>query len=360
MARFLRKRDESINKPPGSLIYLGSDGAPSSGDDVKIHLFDYNESQLNEMLIPDLSASQEQLQNEETIVWIDVEGLSDIDVVKEIGKVFEIDPLYLEDVLNTDHRPKAEDLSKYLFIIIKSVHFDPQLVRRVRFEQLSLFLGDKFVISFHEKKSPIFEPIKARLRKAKGKIRSMEAAYLFYALTDVIVDNYFQVVERLGAEIEELDLKLVHSYSQNDLEDLNRLKSEILFLRKSIWPLRETLSQILRSDREDISEKTRVYLRDTFDHVVQLTETVESYREMLSGLYEVARTVSNRELNETMKILTVFTSIFIPLTFLSSIYGMNFKYMPELTWHHGYLMFWGLIFGIAVLMFWFFKKRKWI
>ncbi len=361
MALFLKKRDKKINKPPGSLIYLGDDEASFIGDgDVKIHLIDYNRDQINEMLIPDLSAAQVHLQNESTIVWIDVEGLSDLEVVKEIGSAFDIDTLYLEDVLNTDHRPKAEDLSKFLFIILKSVFFDKKLDRRVRFEQMSLFLGDKFVISFHEKKSPIFEPIKERLRKAKGKIRGLEAAYLFYALTDAVVDNYFQVVETIGAEVEALDLKMVQSYDKEDLEILNQLKSEVLFLRKSIFPVRETLTQILRSDREDISEKTRVYMGDTLDHVIQVTEAIESYREMISGLSDVARTVSNRELNETMKILTVFTSVFIPLTFLSSIYGMNFDHMPELHWKYGYYMFWGAIFVIAVVMFMFFRRRKWI
>lgn len=363
MARFLRRRDEKINKPPGSLIYLSGDELQTAVEtDVKIHLFDYNKTQLNEMLVPDLSSCQKVLQDESTIAWIDLEGLTDLEAVKEIGKVFEIDPLYLEDVLNTDHRPKAEDLSDLLFVIIKSVSFDKDrsAQHRVRTEQISLFLGDKFVISFHEKKSAIFDPVKERIRKSKGKVRSQEAAYLFYALADVIVDNYFQVVETLGAEIEEFDLKLMNSLTQDDLIYLNKLKSEALFLRKSISPLRETLQQILRSDREDISEKTRMYLGDTLDHVIQVSDAVEYYREMIVGLSDVALSVSSRELNQTMKILTVFTTIFIPLTFLSSIYGMNFKYMPELQWKYGYYVFWGIMGVIAIIMFIFFRRKRWI
>lgn len=363
MARFLRRRDESINKPPGSLIYLNSDESKKPIDaDVKIHLFDYNKETLTELLIPDLSSCQDHLQDESTIAWMDVEGLTDLEVVKEIGKVFDIDSLYLEDVLNTDHRPKAEDLSDFLFVIIKSVSFnkDRSAQRRVQSEQISLFLGDQFVISFHERKSPIFDPVKERLRKAKGKIRTQEAAYLFYALADVIVDNYFQVVEMLGSEIESFDLKIMDSLNQDDLYYLNKLKSEVLFLRKSIVPLKEALQQTLKSDREDISERTRVYLNDTLDHVIQVSDAIESYREMIVGLSDVALTVSSRELNETMKILTVFTTIFIPLTFLSSIYGMNFVNIPELGYKYGYFVFWGIIGLIAIGMLIFFRRRRWL
>lgn len=360
MARFLRKRDASVHQPPGTLVYLASDEHAAGPEDVKIHLIDYNKERLEEVLVPDLSSCQPFLQDESTIAWVDVEGLKDLEVVREIGKAFEIDSLYLEDVLNTDHRPKAEDLADLLFIIIKSVSFDKNRHRRVRFEQISLFLGDQFVISFHERKSSIFESVKERLRKAKGKLRSQDADYLLYVLMDVVVDNYFQVVETLGSEIETLDLKLVHSSTREDLERLNQLKSEILFLRKSIFPIRETLQQILRSEREDISSRTRVYMGDTLDHVIQISEAVDSYRDMISGLAEVARTVSNRELNETIKILTLFTTMFIPLTFLSSIYGMNFKYMPELEWRYGYYLFWGVIIVVAITMFIFFRKRRWI
>jgi magnesium transporter len=269
-------------------------------------------------------------------------------------------PLVLEDILTTDQRPKMEDYDEYLYIVLRMLYYNDDHDDEVTTEQMSLILGMNFVLSFQERESDIFTPIIERMRNGKGRLRRMGADYLAYALMDSIVDHYFVILEKLGEKIEYLEDQLVVQATPATLQQIHGLKREMIFLRKSVWPLREVVGRMERGGSPLIRESTLVYLRDIYDHTIQVMDTIETFRDILSGMLDIYLSSISNRMNAVMKVLTVIATIFMPLTFIAGVYGMNFKYMPELEWHWGYPAIWGLMVTIALFMLYFFKKKKWL
>ena len=293
------------------------------------------------------------------VAWINMSGIHDIGIMEDFGEQFGIHSLVLEDILHTGQRPKMEDYGEYIFFLLQMFMFDDE-TRGIKVEQVSFILGPRFVISFQEREEDVLELIRERLRKSKGRIRKMGADYLFYSLMDAIVDYYFVVLERIGERIEVLEEELVAAPGPDTLAAIHALRREMIFFRKSTWPLREAISRLQRTGSPLIDESVNIYIQDVYDHVIQTLDTVETYREMVSGMLETyLSSVSNR-MNEVMKVLTIIATIFIPLTFIAGIYGMNFEYMPELGWHWGYYTVWGVMAAAALAMVYFFRRKKWL
>ena len=350
----IRSKLKKTGLPPGTLVYTGE----RKMETVRITVIDYDENSFQEKQVTNIEDCFE-FKTTPTVTWINIDGLHDVDIIEKIGKRYDFHPLVLEDILHTGQRPKFEDYEKYIYIVLMMLSFydDSQIVQS---EQVSIVLGKNFVISFQENIGDVFEQIRDRIRNAKGKIRKMGADYLMYTLLDAIVDNYFVILEKLGEKIEFLEEELVNNPMKQTLQQIHNLKREMVHLRRSVWPLRELLSGIERSESDLILESTDAYIRDVYDHTIQVIDTVESFRDMVSGMLDIyLSSVSNR-MNEVMKVLTIIATIFIPLTFIAGIYGMNFVYMPELKWKFGYFGVWMIMIIITGGMLYYFKKKKWL
>lgn len=341
--------------PPGSLVYVGS----HADSKVKINIIDYSENFYSELEVQNIVDCKSNTEEQDTVTWVDIKGLNETKTIEEVGKYFGIHRLWLEDVLNTEHQPKAEEVDDLLFIIIKAVRFDEQL-KSIEYDQVSLFLGSNFVISFTENPTDILEPVKTRIRQAKGKIRQARADYLFYALVDSLVDQYISVVKILGHKIEDLDTKMNVEVDDSDAQEIRHLKNELIYLRKAALPIRDSIGLITRSETEEIAPRTRMYFKDAYEHTLQIVAHLDFYREMINSLTESYGQNMNRKLNEVLRVLTVFTTVFSPLTFIVGVYGMNFKNMPELEWNHGYYIVLGAMAAVAATMLIFFRKKKWM
>lgn len=294
---------------------------------------------------------------EKDVTWLQVHGLSDSGVFEAIGEHFGIHPLVMEDVLSTDHRPKFEEYDDYLFLVFRiPVDTDGE----VTFEQVSLLVGDCWLVSFMESARPLFDPVSDRIRSGKGRIRSMGPDYCAYALVDLIVDSYYDALEQMGDMIEELDERLVRRPDPQLLNEIHRLKRTLLYVHKACWPAREIIGSFERCDSKLRTAAVGPYLRDVYDHIIQVIDTVETYRDIVSGMLDTYLSSISYKLNEIMKVLTIISTIFIPLTFLAGVYGMNFDNMPETHWPNGYFMLWGLMLAIAGLMLVYFYKRGWL
>ncbi len=354
MAKRLRTRSQKAGLPPGSLIYTGE----KIEETTQITIVDYDE---NEVQTRELTSWAEcpMLKDRPGVTWINVNGISHVGNLERLGECFKLHPLVLEDVLNVDQRPKIEDYEEYLYIVIKTISSQPE-VDEIVAEQISLILGANYVLSFHEGNGDLFKPIRERILAAKGRIRKAGADYLAYALMDLIVDNYFVALERFGEQVEFMEDEVVRQPVPSTLQTVHHLKNHMIILRRSLWPLREVIARLERRESPLIQDTSAVYFKDVYDHTIIAIDTVETYRDILSGLLDIyLSSVSNR-LNEVMKVLTIIATIFMPLTFIVGLYGMNFKHMPELEWQYGYfacLVFIVLVAGCMVL---FFKKKKWI
>jgi magnesium transporter len=354
MVRFIRKRSKKAGLPPGTLVHIGE----KKTEKTRIRLINYNEDHLEEK---DLERIEEGFAYKDTptVTWINVDGIYEVDVVDKIGKHFGLHPLVQEDILNTDHRPKLEDYEAYLFLILKMLTYD-DTEKELKMEQVSLIIGPTFVLSFQESEGDVFDAVRERLRKAKGRIRKMGPDYLAYALADAVVDHYFLVLEKIGEEIESLEDELITEPDTETVESIHNLKRELIFLRKSVWPLREAIVGLEKGESGLIQDKTTVYLRDVYDHTIQVIDTIETFRDMVSGMLDMYLSSLSNKMNQVMKVLTLIATIFIPMTFVAGIYGMNFKVMPELEWHWGYLFAWIIMILIGLSLVIYFKKKKWL
>jgi magnesium transporter len=348
------KRSEKAGLSPGSLIFVGEPNQRA----VRVAMIDYGDSSFQET---ELERVEEcfPYRDQPTVTWINVEGVQDVGLLERLGNCFQLHPLILEDILNTEQRPKIDDMGNYIYVVLKMIDFD-EAADAIVSEQVSLVLGENFVISFQEgRKGDVFEPVRERIRSGRGRIRRLGADYLAYALIDSIVDRYFYILERIGEQIETQEEALLDSPSQETLQCIHRLKRDMLSLRKSIWPLREAVASLEKSESDLIRETTGIFLRDVHDHVIQVIDTVETYRETLASYVDIyLSSVSNR-MNQVMKVLTIIATIFMPLTFIAGIYGMNFHFMPELGWRWGYPLALLLMVGAAGAMLHFFKRRNW-
>lgn len=356
MARFIRSRKKTKGLPPGSLVFVGDYVVKN----VKVTLIDYNEEQLVEKNIENIEDCLPYLQNKKNVTWINIEGLSDTKLVERIGVMFDINPLWLEDVLDTDHRPKIEELENLLFILCKAVSSSPVSTQFITFEQVSIFLGDHFVVSFQERPGDVFSYVNQRLKQGKRKLMSSGADYLFYALVDAIADEYYVTLESLGERIEQLEQKISEAKDARISNQFLSLKNDILYFKKSAVPFRDAIDKICLSEREDVQPKTRKYLQDAHQHMAHVCDVIDHYLESLSSSFEAYRGIVNYRLTETMKILTIFTAVFIPLTFITGIYGMNFAHIPELSWEYGYAFAWGVILTTGAGLLWFFRRKRWL
>ena len=354
MPRFFKRTSKKTGLSPGILIHTGE----QKMENATISIINFDQENLVEK---ELTSIEETFPHRDSppVTWININGLHDVDIIEKVGRHFDIHPLTLEDVVNTAQRPKAEDFENYLYVVLKMLAFD-ETAGHIASEQISLILGRHFLFSFQEQPGDVFDPVRQRIRRAKGRIRKSGCDYLAYALMDAVVDRYFVVLEKLGEKIENLEEELLKEPSPETLQTIHRLKREMIYFRKQVWPLREVLNSIVKDPSNLVEETTLFFWRDVYDHTIQVIDTIESLRDVLSGLQDLyLSTISNR-MNEVMKVLTIMATIFIPLTFIAGIYGMNFEFMPELKWKWSYPLLWLVLAAIFGLMICWFKRKKWL
>jgi len=354
MSRNLKKFARKAGMPPGSLVYLGGKGHLPA----KIIIINYSESDYRENEF-DAFAECLPVEDRGGVTWINVNGLQQVKNLEKLGECFHIHPLVLEDILDLEQRPKIEDYDDYLYIVLKTLSLSPE-AEGIQSEQVSLILGPHYVISCHEGDGDLFAPIRERLLQGKGRLRKMGADYLAYSLVDLIVDNYFVKLETFSDRVEFLEDEVVVRPSPETLREVHRFKNDMIMLRKTLWPLREVIARLERRESPLISDNLTIYFKDVYDHTIIAIEEVETYRDILSGMLDIYLSSMSNRLNEIMKVLTIIATIFMPLTFITSLYGMNFKNMPELSWQYGYFGVLGAIVVIALSMLWYFRKRRWV
>ena len=354
MPRFLKKRIEKVGLPPGTLVHVGKKKAGKA----RIMIVNYSESHFEEKEAKRIEECF-QFREKPTITWINIDGIHQLDIIEKVGEHFNIHPLVLEDIVNTGQRPKIEDFVDYIYATLKMLHYSEE-ENETKSEQISLILGSNYVISFQESEGDVFDPIRERIRAGKGRIRKMGADYLAYSLVDAIVDNYFTILEKLGDGIEDLEEELVTNPTFETLQTIHHLKREMIFLRKSVWPLREVINRLERWESPLINKSTSVYLRDVYDHTIQVIDSIETFRDVLSGMLDIYLSSISNRMNEVMKVLTIIATIFIPLTLIAGIYGMNFRFMPELEMSIGYPMVLLSMLFVGMLLVAYFRKKKWL
>lgn len=354
MARFIRKSLKKAGSSPGTLVHVGE----RKTDRPRLALLHYDADTLIERPLEDVDEALG-LQTSGVTTWINIDGIHDISLMEHIGRQYGIHPLTLEDILNTTQRPKAETFDDYLFVVIKMLDYDAQK-NLISSEQISLILGQTVLISFQEDVGDVFAPVRERIRKGKGRIRTGGCDYLAYALIDAIVDNYFSILEKVGQRLEAVEETIDADPDAAILDEIHAIRRELIFLRKQIWPLREIIAHLSKDGAPFIGESTSPFLRDVYDHTIQTIDTIESFRDILSGMQDLYLSIISNRMNEVMKVLTIIATIFIPITFVAGIYGMNFSNMPELSWRWGYLSVWLVIIAVVVGMVVFFRRKKWL
>jgi magnesium transporter len=349
-----RKRRKRVGEPPGTLVYTGQRGDAQT----RVRVFDFAEAHcddLNVERIEDIATYKARA----SVTWIDVDGLRDTARVESIGKLFELHALVLEDVVNVEQRPKFEDNGDYCYLVAQMLSYD-EAAQEVLIEQVSFVLGGTYLITFQDKPGDVFEPVRNRLRQARGRIRKMGADYLLHALLDAIVDNYFTVLDRLGERVGEMEEALLARPQEKFSASIQALKRQMIFVRKAIWPLREVVLALQRSESPLIRPETEIYLRDLFDHVQQAIEGVDTTREILGDTHDAYLTIVGNRTNAVMKVMALFSAIFMPLTFVTSIFGMNFRYFPELEWKYGFVGVMVFMVVLAAVLLIFFRSRRWL
>lgn len=339
---------------PGTVEYIGK----PRKEEVKIEVLEFDESTTSEVVISSVDGLKTYIQHP-GIKWFQVTGVHNSEILNQIGNLFKIFPLDLEDIANTTQRPRIEEREDYIFMVFKVIQIEPD-TREVNIEQISMILSSDYVITFHETTPKVFETLQTRIKTGLGRIRKMKSDYLVFAITDIIIDQYFTLIESIGEMIEETEEELITSPDQSSQEAIYKLKRRLGYVKKSIWPAREVLNQLQHSDHELIEEGTKIYFRNLYDHTIQIIETLESLRDLTSGMMDLYLSTVSYKMNEIMKVLTIFSTIFIPLTFFAGVYGMNFKYLPELEWRSGYFIFWGIMITIIIIMLFYFRRKKWL
>ena len=345
---------KKVGLSPGSLVHVGK----QKTEKPVISLVDYAQEYFDtrtDITIADATS----FKATDTVSWINLSGIHDISLIELFGQHFGIHNLALEDILNTQHRPKVEEMDGYSLIILKMLFFDEK-TQSIDTEQISLILGPRYVLTFQEKEGDVFDGVRERLQRSNGRIRLRGADYLAYALLDSIVDSYFHILENVGDHLTLLEEDLLSYPDQSTLNRIHHYKRQLMILRKSVWPLREVISELYKEESLLIREDTQVFLRDLYDHTIQVLDTVEIFRDTVSGLQDLYMSAVSNRMNEIMKVLTIMASIFIPLTFIAGIYGMNFEYIPELKWHWGYFMVWGFMISCIIGMLAYFRRKKWL
>lgn len=356
-----QEAQETMGVPPGTLTYVGR----QTDAQVVVTVLEFNEYDYSEVKLTDVESAMLHVRTG-MVRWINVEGVHDTLLVEKLGRIYDIHPLTLEDIVNTNQRAKFEEYDHYIVNIMKMV-YEEECEKKEQedifvSEQLTILLMDKHtVISFQEADGgDVFDIIRSRIRQGKGRIRKAGADYLAYSLIDAVVDSYFAVLEHFGDEMEKMEDNLVGNPKQELIRKLHDLKRQMIYIRKAVWPMRDMVNNIERSETELITPATMVYLRDAHDHIIRVIDTVETYRDLLSGMMDLYMTSVSNRMNEVMKTMTIITTIFVPLTFIVGVYGMNFEFMPELHTKAGYYVVWMIMIFIVVLLFIFFRVKKWL
>lgn len=355
MPKLFKKRSKKAGLPPGTLIYTGD----VKNTEIKLDVFNYEENRLDEKEVKKIEECLE-FKDKPGITWINIDGILKNEDLEKLGKIFNIHPLALEDILSIDQRPKEEDFINNIYVVLKMLSYN-DLTSEIISEQVSLIIGSNYLISFQEGiKGDVFNSVRAKIRSGKGKTRISGSDYLAYSLLDTIVDNYFVILEKLGDRIEIVEESILKKSSESNVHDIHKLKREMIFLHKSVWPLREVISGLLREDSPLIKDSTKIYLRDVYDHTIQIMDTVETYRDILSGMLDIYLSNISYKLNEVMRVLTIVSTVFTPPIFIAGIYGMNFEFLPEIKWKYGYPFALFLMITSSLSMLLYFKRKKWI
>lgn len=356
----IRSAAKKLGLKPGSVVYVGQERA----EDVNIDIIDYTATELTEKRTSRVEDCFD-YKDSSTVTWINMDGIHDVEKVKQLGQHFGMHDLVLEDVVNTGHRPKMEDAGEHIFIVLKMLYLDGKN-GGLKSEQVSVIFGPSWVITFQETGDDVFDTVRQRIKKTVPRVRLMTSDFLAHALLDAVVDHYFIVLEQLGEDIEILDDAISDNPEQDQLGQIRDMKKQLVLVRKAVWPLREVIGGLERSDSELILDTTDPYIRDLYEHTIQVIDTVENYRDLVAGLFDLYHTGVSTRMNDIMKVLTVFATIFIPLGFLAGVYGMNFDTsvspfnLPELNFRYGYPLFWGLVVGVAGSLLWFFRRKRWL
>jgi magnesium transporter len=341
--------------PPEPLAHVG----PSRDEEVKITIIDYDVTRYREEVMAS-AAECLPFKDEPTVTWVNVDGIHRLDLLEDIGECFNLHPLVLDGIANSDQKPKTEDYGEYLFVILKMLTYDADAAE-VNTEHVGLVLGANYVLSFQEgERGDVFDAIRERIRIPESRLRKTGADYLAYALIDAVVDNYFVILEQIGERISSLEEALVANPDPETLHQIHDLKREMIILRKSVWPLREVVNGLTRGDSKLVHDSTVVFLQDVYDHTIQVIDGVETYRDILAGMLDLYLSTLSYKMNEVMKVLTIIATVFIPLTFIAGVYGMNFLYMPEIGWRWSYPLLWFVFVATAVAMLFLFKRKKWL
>lgn len=347
-------RASGTNAPPGTVQYVGR---PRT-EEPKIQLIEFNEAEADAYTLERPEQIKEFLLTEK-IKWIQISGVHDIELIAKLGEIFGINQLELEDLSNTTQRPRMEERTHYIFMVFKALILNPE-DKDVVIEQVSLILGENYVLSFHETESGLFDSLRTRILSGKGRVRKMKSDYLAFALADIMIDQYFNVLEDIGNTVENIESELIMNPGSANQESIYRMKRRLVYVGRTIWPVRELVNEMERSDHGLIHEESRIYFRNIYDHTVQIIETLDSLRDLTSSMMDLYLSSVSLKLNEIMKVLTIFSALFIPLTFFAGVYGMNFKYFPELELKWGYPLFWLVCITATIVMLFYFKRKKWL
>jgi magnesium transporter len=348
-----RKRSNKTGLPPGSPVYVGD----KTSKRTRIRIIDYDADICDERELYDFSDIAK-YRDTKTVTWINFDGIHNPELLEKVGKEFGIHPLVIEDILNTDQRSKIDDYEEYIFLVTR-MFYNIKGIDEIRSEQISIIIGENYVLSFQETEGDIFDVLRNRLKQNKGKMRRLGPDYLGYSLVDMIVDNYFSIIEKLGEDLELLEDELVDDPGKSTLQRVYSIKQRMTELRKSVWPLRDAISRFNKLENALVSDTTRLYLRDVYDHTVQVIDAIETYRDTSASMIDIYLSSISFRMNEIMKVLTIISTIFIPLTFIVGLYGMNFQYFPEIGWKYGYLFVWTIMLCVAGGMLVYFRRKKW-
>jgi magnesium transporter len=354
MARFLKSRQEVLGKKPGELVFIGS----HKNEDIRVTLMDYTSERVSEddrLLILD----EVKHMKSESKSWINIDGLHDLNIMKKIEENFQLHPIMMADIINTTLRPKIEEFNGGILFIFKMLRYVEE-EKKVIAEQFSMILRDNMILTFQEYPGDVFDPIRDRIRSGKGRIGLSKIDYLAYSIIDSIVDNYISIIERIGEQIENNEEEILVNHQPEVMEKIILLKREMIYLRKAIRPAIEAIQFFYKCENELLEESTKPFIKDLYNNVLQLSEAIDTYREMLSDQLNTYNSIVSNHLNDIMKFLTIFSVVFIPLTFIAGVYGTNFDFIPELHFKYGYLMLWGIFFLLATIMIIIFKKKKWL
>jgi len=357
--RMFDRKKSKVGLAPGTLVHVGEKKA----ERVVVKVWAYNQSELIEKEMETVEDCLVFKDRPDLNVWINVDGLDRIEVIEKLGNCFGIHPLTLEDILNTGQRPKMEDYGSYIYTVLKMMllsESETEDLEEIIVDQVSIILGPNFLLSFQEREGDVFNPIRERLRKPDSRIRKSGVDYLAYSLKDAVIDYYFVILERFGEKVEDLEEELITDPRPETLHTIQSYKRDMILLRKSVWPLRELINSLQKVESGLIKDSTQIYLRDVYDHTIQVIDSIEAFRDILSSMLDVYLSSVSNKMNEIMKVLTIVATIFIPLTFIAGVYGMNFEYMPELGWHWGYPVVMVFMILVGISMFAYFRRKKWL